>query len=87
MILVADSTKIGRSSLTRLGALDLIQTFVTDSGIVDSDATAFRRHGIEVLIAMTRRSEAALRPNGDGRPFRKAAKASSVIATSCSDAG
>jgi DeoR/GlpR family transcriptional regulator of sugar metabolism len=51
VILVADSSKIGKSSLTRLGALDLIHSFVTDSGISEADATAFERHGIEVLIA------------------------------------
>lgn len=51
VILVADSSKIGKSSLTRLGALDLIHTFVTDGGISETDVTAFGRHGIEVLVA------------------------------------
>lgn len=51
VILVADSTKINRSSFTRLGALDLIHTFITDDGITDADAQALERSGIEVLIA------------------------------------
>ena len=49
--LVADSTKINRSSLTRLGALDLIDSFITDDGISDSDAQAFGARGIAVMIA------------------------------------
>ena len=49
--LVADSTKINRPSFTRLGNLDVIQSFVTDDGIDESDARAFERMGIEVLVA------------------------------------
>ena len=49
--LVADSTKINRSSFTRLGALDLIHSFITDEGIRDEDAKAFESRGIEVIIA------------------------------------
>jgi DeoR/GlpR family transcriptional regulator of sugar metabolism len=49
--LVADSTKINKSGFTRLGSLELIHSFVTDSGIADSDAAAFRARGIEMLIA------------------------------------
>ncbi len=49
--LVADSTKINKSSFTRLGALELINTFVTDDGISDKDAKEFERRGIELLIA------------------------------------
>lgn len=49
--LVADSTKINKSSFTRLGALEVIHAFITDDGISDADAQAFERRGIEVLIA------------------------------------
>ena len=49
--LVADSTKINRPSFTRLGALDLIHSFITDDGIRDDDARAFEVRGIEVIIA------------------------------------
>ena len=49
--LVADSAKINRSSFTRLGSLNVIQSFITDDGISASDAEQFRQLGIEVLIA------------------------------------
>lgn len=49
--LVADSTKINKSSFTRLGSLEMIHSFVTDSGISEADANAFRGRGIEVIIA------------------------------------
>jgi DeoR/GlpR family transcriptional regulator of sugar metabolism len=49
--LVADSTKINKSSFTRLGSLEMIHSFVTDSGISEADANAFRSRGIEVIIA------------------------------------
>lgn len=49
--LVADSSKINRSSFTRLGALELVQTFITDDGISDMDAKAFEARGIELLVA------------------------------------
>ena len=51
VILVADSSKIGRSSFTRLSALDVVHSFVTDDGISDRDAQAFEARGIEVLVA------------------------------------
>jgi DeoR/GlpR family transcriptional regulator of sugar metabolism len=49
--LVADSTKINRSSFTRLGTLDVIHAFITDDGIRDEDARAFEARGVEVIIA------------------------------------
>lgn len=49
--LVADSTKINKPSFTRLGDLDLIQTFITDDGISDADAREFESRGIQVLVA------------------------------------
>jgi DeoR/GlpR family transcriptional regulator of sugar metabolism len=49
--LVADSTKINRPSFTRLGTLDVINSFITDDGIRDEDARAFENRGIEVIIA------------------------------------
>jgi DeoR/GlpR family transcriptional regulator of sugar metabolism len=49
--LVADSTKINRSSFTRLGALEVVHSFITDDGISDSDAKEFERRGIRVLVA------------------------------------
>jgi DeoR/GlpR family transcriptional regulator of sugar metabolism len=49
--LVADSTKIGRTSFSSLGPLDMINGFITDGGINDSDRAEFERRGIEVIIA------------------------------------
>ncbi|MEF2074511.1 DeoR/GlpR family DNA-binding transcription regulator [Consotaella aegiceratis] len=49
--LVADSTKINRPSFTRLGTLEVIQSFITDEYISDEDAKAFERRGIELIIA------------------------------------
>lgn len=49
--LVADSTKIGKSSFTRLGSLDVIQSLITDDGISDAVAKEFERRGVEVLVA------------------------------------
>lgn len=49
--LVADSTKINKSAFTRLGALEVVQTFITDDGISDADAKEFRARGINLLVA------------------------------------
>ena len=49
--LVADSSKVGKSAFTRLSALEVVHSFITDDGISDRDAKAFERRGIEVLIA------------------------------------
>jgi len=49
--LVADSTKIGRTSFAALGALDRIQHFITDVGIRDEDRKRFEALGIEVIVA------------------------------------
>ena len=49
--LVADSTKINRTSFTRLGTLDVVHSFITDDGIRDEDVRAFESRGIKVIIA------------------------------------
>ena len=49
--LVADSTKINKSSFTRLGSMDVIHSFITDAGISAEDTQAFRARGIDVMIA------------------------------------
>ncbi|TNC48041.1 DeoR/GlpR transcriptional regulator [Rubellimicrobium rubrum] len=48
--LVADSTKINKTSFTRLSSLEVVHTFITDDGISDRDAQEFERRGIEVLV-------------------------------------
>lgn len=49
--LVADSTKIGRTSFSSLGPINLIHSFITDEGISDADRAEFEKRGIEVIVA------------------------------------
>lgn len=49
--LVADSTKVGKSSLASLGALSLIHYLITDSDITEKDKEVFREHEIDFIIA------------------------------------
>jgi len=49
--LLADSTKIGRTSFSSLGPVDLVHTLITDDGIADADRAEFESRGIKVVIA------------------------------------
>jgi DeoR/GlpR family transcriptional regulator of sugar metabolism len=49
--LVADSTKIGKSSFASLGALSLIDYLFTDSKINEDSIEMFNRHDIKLIIA------------------------------------
>ncbi len=49
--LVADSTKIGKSSFASLGALSLIDYLITDSKITEKDMAVLKEHDIKLLIA------------------------------------
>lgn len=49
--LVADSTKIGKSSLASLGALSLVDFLITDKGLQDDHRKLFDEHDIEYIIA------------------------------------
>jgi DeoR/GlpR family transcriptional regulator of sugar metabolism len=49
--LLADSTKIGRTSFSSLGPVDLVHTLITDDGIADGDRAEFESRGIKVVIA------------------------------------
>lgn len=49
--LVADSSKINKTSFTRLGSIEVVNTFITDEGISDIDAKEFENRGIQLLIA------------------------------------
>lgn len=51
VILVADSTKIGRTSFSSLGGIELIHCLITDQGIRDEDRKAFEAAGIAVIVA------------------------------------
>lgn len=50
VILVADSSKIGRTSFSSLGEVTLINVLVTDDGISEEDKKAFEEAGIEVIV-------------------------------------
>ena len=49
--LVADSSKIGKSSFASLGALSLINYIITDEGIEEKHKQLFRDNEIELIIA------------------------------------
>ena len=49
--LVADSTKIGKSSFASLGALSLINCIITDEGIEEKHKQLFHDNEIELIIA------------------------------------
>src|ERR1700744_5672043 len=49
--LVADSTKIGKSSFASLGALSLINYVITDPDISERDRQIFRDNEIELILA------------------------------------
>ncbi len=49
--LVADSTKIGKSSFASLGALSLIDYIITDEGIQEKHKQVFQENDIELIIA------------------------------------
>jgi DeoR/GlpR family transcriptional regulator of sugar metabolism len=49
--LVADSSKIGRTSFSSLGPIEIVHTLITDAGIRDEDRQAFESAGITVLVA------------------------------------
>lgn len=49
--LVADSSKIGKTSFSSLGAIDQVHALITDDGISDEDRRAFEDLGITVIVA------------------------------------
>lgn len=51
VILVADSTKIGRVSFAALGPLGVVNRLITDAGIRDVDRRAIDKMGIAITIA------------------------------------
>ena len=59
VIVVADSTKIGRQSLTHLCPLDNVQHLVVDDGIDAAWREKFESAGVKLHIA-------AMKPTGDG---------------------
>jgi DeoR/GlpR family transcriptional regulator of sugar metabolism len=51
VVLVADSSKIGKKSLATLGPVSLVHTLITDNGISESDRNSLRKAGVEVVVA------------------------------------
>ncbi|WP_439571394.1 DeoR/GlpR family DNA-binding transcription regulator [Sphingomonas sp.] len=51
VVLVADSSKIGRRSFTALGGIELVDVLVTDAGIAAADRIAIEQAGVEVMVA------------------------------------
>ena len=51
VVVLADSTKLGRESTLRFASLDDVDCLVTDAGIAGSDRAALERAGIEVVVA------------------------------------
>lgn len=49
--LVADSSKVGKSSFASLGALSLIDYLITDSQMNKHDIDMFKRHDVKMIIA------------------------------------
>jgi len=49
--LLADSSKIDKSSLASLGALSLVNYLITDAGLQDKHRQLFKDHDIEYIIA------------------------------------
>lgn len=48
--LVADSSKIGVSSLANLGSISLVQTMITDSKITSEGIDRIKRKNVEILF-------------------------------------
>ncbi|NLE79986.1 MAG: DeoR/GlpR transcriptional regulator [Rhodococcus sp.] len=51
VVVVSDSSKIGREHLISFSPIDKVDVLVTDSDITRTDHTQLERHGIEVVIA------------------------------------
>jgi DeoR family transcriptional regulator, deoxyribose operon repressor len=51
IILVVDSTKFGKSSVSHFGELDQVSMVITDAGVRDEDRAMLSDKGIELVIA------------------------------------
>lgn len=50
-VIVADSSKIGRTAFATLGDLRVFSTLITDAGITEEQVAAFTDNGLEVIVA------------------------------------
>jgi DeoR family fructose operon transcriptional repressor len=51
VVVLADSSKVGREEFASFAAIDSLDVLVTDSQITDSDRTELIRGGLEVVVA------------------------------------
>ena len=51
VVVLADSSKIGREHTVRFAALEDVDVLVTDDGISDKDADRLREHHVELVVA------------------------------------
>ena len=51
VVVLADSTKLGRESLVRFAPLDVVDVLITDDGVSDEDVRALQADGVEVVVA------------------------------------
>ena len=51
MLLVADSSKIGKSAFACLGSLSLVDTIITDDAMTLKDQELLLRQNIDIVIA------------------------------------
>jgi DeoR/GlpR family transcriptional regulator of sugar metabolism len=49
--LVADSSKMGKTSFTSLGGIELIHCLITDDGLAEADHRRFEDAGVQVITA------------------------------------
>lgn len=62
VVVVADSSKFGRKSLTLVSALDAIDIFVSDDGLSPAWRTAIKAAGAELMIAAVPPSDGQAQP-------------------------
>jgi DeoR family fructose operon transcriptional repressor len=51
VVVLADSSKVGREHTVRFAGVDDIDVLVTDTGIADPDLRALRSRDLEVVVA------------------------------------
>jgi DeoR family fructose operon transcriptional repressor len=51
VVVLADSSKLGRENTVRFAELDDVDVLVTDSGISERDVNALEQQGVEVVVA------------------------------------
>jgi hypothetical protein len=75
VVVVADSTKIGRAMLARIVGLESVDQLVTDEAADPVELQTLRAAGVEVIVAPTvRTTHASHRQPGDG-PARRGGRA------------